>query len=148
MSGKRVASVEEYLQALPEDRRAVVSKVRDLVNAHLPTGYAETINWGMIAWEVPLTRYPQTYNKQPLGYAALAANKSGYSLHLMCAYLTPELDQALRNAYTAAGRKLDMGKGCLRFRKVEDLLVEPLTKLIASTPVEAYIAHYEATRKK
>lgn len=144
----KASSVEDYLAELPPEQRSVVVAVRDLVNANLPAGYVESMNWGMIAWEIPLSRYPVTYNKQPIGYAGLAAKKNGYSLHLMCAYANPELDQAFRDAYAKAGRKLDMGKGCLRFRKFEDLFVEPLERLIAGTSVEAYIAMYEASRGK
>ena len=83
MVSSKAKTVEDYLDELPPDRRAVVSAVRDLVNANLPEGYVETMNWGMIAWEVPLSRYPVTYNKQPLGYVALAAQKNAYSLYLM-----------------------------------------------------------------
>lgn len=148
MVTSKASSVEDYLAELPPEQRTVVAAVRDLVNANLPTGYVESMNWGMIAWEIPLSRYPATHNKQPLGYAGLTAKKSGYSLHLMCAYANPGLDQAFRDAYANAGRKLDMGKGCLRFRKFEDLLIEPLERLIAGASVEAYIAMYEASRRK
>ena len=85
MVSSAAATVEAYLAELPPERRAVVATVRALVNAHLPEGYVEGMHWGMIGWVIPLSRYPVTYNKQPLIYAALAAQKNNYALYLMCA---------------------------------------------------------------
>ncbi|WP_199792400.1 DUF1801 domain-containing protein [Allosphingosinicella vermicomposti] len=82
MASSEAATPEAYIAALPTERAAAIAHVRDLVNANLPDGYVEGMNWGMIVWEVPLSRYPDTYNKQPLGYAALAAQKSHYALYL------------------------------------------------------------------
>lgn len=146
MVSSAAATVEAYLAELPPERRAVVSKVRDLVNAHLPAGYAESMNWGMISWEIPLARYPVTYNKQPLTYAALAAQKNNYALYLMCAYSDSQIERDLRAAYAAAGLKLDMGKSCLRFRGLDALLQPAVAAVIASTPPETHIARYEASR--
>lgn len=145
MSSK-AGTVEAYLQELPDDRRAVIATVRALVNRDLPEGYVEGMNWGMISWEIPLARYPATYNKQPLGYVALAAQKNHYALYLMGAYAGSQNEKDLRQAYARAGKKLDMGKCCLRFRKLDDLLAGELGTIIASMPVDAYIAHYEASR--
>ncbi|TKR30550.1 DUF1801 domain-containing protein [Luteimonas gilva] len=141
-------SVTDYLASLPPERRAVVAKVRDLVNANLPAGYAETMAFGMIGWGVPLSRYPDTYNRQPLGYVALAAQKNGYSLYLMGVYAIAEQERRLRTAAAAAGKKLDMGKSCLRFKKPEDLPLEAIGELIADVGVDDYIAVYEASRKR
>lgn len=141
-------SVADYLASLPPERRAVVAKVRDLVNANLPAGYAETMAFGMIGWGVPLSRYPDTYNRQPLGYVALAAQKNGYSLYLMGVYAIAEQERKLRAAAATAGKKLDMGKSCLRFKKPEDLPLEAIGELIADVGVDAYIAVYEAGRKR
>lgn len=146
MVSSAAATVEAYLAELPPERRAVVSKVRDLVNAHLPAGYVESMNWGMISWEIPLARYPVTYNKQPLMYAALAAQKNNYALYLMCSYADSQIERDLRAAYAAAGLKLDMGKSCLRFRTLEGLLQPAVAAVIASTPPETHIARYEASR--
>ncbi len=148
MARSDAVSVAEYLASLPPERRAVVAKVRDLVNASLPAGYAETMAFGMIAWGIPLTRYPHTYNKQPLGYVALAAQKNGYSLYLMGVYAAGEQERKLRAAAAAAGKKLDMGKSCLRFKKAEDLPLEAIGELIAEMGVDDYIALYEASRKR
>lgn len=146
MVSSAAATVETYLSELPPERRTVVATVRDLVNAHLPAGYVESMSWGMISWEIPLSRYPVTYNKQPLVYAALAAQKNNYALYLMCAYADSQVEQDLRAAYAASGLKLDMGKSCLRFRTLEALLQPAVAAAIASTPLETHIAHYEASR--
>ena len=146
MVQSKAASVSQYLAELPAERRAVVAKVRDLVNAHMPAGYVEAMAFGMIGWGVPLSRYPETYNKQPLGYVALAAQKNNYSLYLMGVYGVAEQEKKLRAAASAQGKKLDMGKSCLRFKKAEDLPLDAIGELIASMSVEDYIAVYEANR--
>ena len=148
MVSSKAKTVEEYLAELPEDRRTVIASVRDLVNRHLPDGYVEAMSWGMIAWEVPLSRYPTTYNKQPLPYVALAAQKQYYALYLTVCYANSAQDVVLRNAYADAGLKLDMGKSCLRFKKPDDLLPEVIGRVIASTPVDTLIAQYEASRAR
>jgi hypothetical protein len=104
--------------------------------------------YGMIGWSIPLSRYPVTYNKQPLGYVALAAQKNAYSLYLMGVYGVGEQERKLRDGAAAAGKKLDMGKCCLRFRKADDLPLQAIGQLIASMPVDDYIAVYEASRKQ
>jgi hypothetical protein len=102
--------------------------------------------WGMITYSLPLARYPETYNGQPLLFAALAAQKNYYALYLMCAYMGAERERALRRAFRDAGKRLDMGKSCVRFRSLEDLPLEGIGRLIASCPPEAFIAAYEAGR--
>jgi hypothetical protein len=148
MVSSAAKSVDAYLAELPPQRRAVLSVVRDLVNAHIPPGYEEGMAYGMIGWSIPLSRYPVTYNKQPLGYVALAAQKNVYSLYLMGVYAAGEQQTKLRAAAASQGKKLDMGKSCLRFRKADDLPLEAIGQLIASMPVEDYIALYEASRKQ
>jgi len=148
MASSKAKTVEEYLAELPADRRTVIASVRDLVNRHIPAGYVESMSWGMIAWEVPLSRYPTTYNKQPLPYVALAAQKQYYALYLTACYANSAQDVVLRNAYADAGLKLDMGKSCLRFKAPGDLLPEVIGGVIASTPVDTLIAQYEASRAR
>ena len=147
MVKSEASTVEEYLAELPEDRRAVVAEVRRLILENLPSGYREGMNWGMITYEIPLERYPTTYNGQPLGYVALAAQKNYYALYLLGVYADSEQEIALSKAYAEAGKRLDMGKSCLRFRKLDDLLMRPVAQTIASTPPDAMIALYEAGRK-
>lgn len=144
MARSTATTPEEYLQELPEDRRAVVSAVRDVILRNLPQGYVETVNWGMLSYEVPLERYPATYNRQPLGYAALAAQKNYYALYLTGAYWNPEQASRLQEGFRRAGKKLDMGKSCLRFRSLEDLPLDVVGEVIASTPPDEFIAWYEA----
>lgn len=137
-------SVDEYLSELPEDRREVVATVRDLVRKSLPKGYEEAVNWGMLCYEIPLSRYPDTYNGQPIGYVALAAQKNNYALYLMSAYTDPAQDAALREAFAKAGKKMDMGKSCLRFKKLDDLPLDAIGRFIAATPPEKLIERVEA----
>ena len=146
MASSRATTVEDYLAELPAERRAVVAAVRDVVLRNLPPGYEETMNWGMISYEIPLARYPTTYNKQPLAYAALAAQKSHYALYLNGAYQQPERGVALEEGFARAGKKLDMGKSCLRFKRLDDLALDAVAESIASTPPDAFIAEYETAR--
>jgi hypothetical protein len=142
------ATPQAYLDALPSERRAVVSAVRELVNANLPAGYREGMAWGMIGWAVPLERYPETYNKEPLAYVGLAAQKNHYALYLNGCYMSPDGQAALEHAYAAAGKKLDMGKSCLRFKKLEDLVPEAVAGAVAALGVDDFIAAYEAAHKR
>jgi hypothetical protein len=146
MASSKAATAEEYLQELPEDRRAVVSAVRDVVLRNLPAGYREMMGYGMITWGIPLEEYPDTYNRQPLGYAALAAQKNYYALYLMSPYMDPAQKEGLRDEFKKAGKKLDMGKSCLRFKKLEDLPLDVVGRVIASTAPKEYVARYEAVR--
>jgi uncharacterized protein YdhG (YjbR/CyaY superfamily) len=140
-------TVEGYLAALPEDKRDVVEKVRAVILKHLPEGYVETINWGMISYEIPLETYPDTYNGKPLSYAALAVQKRHFSLYLNGVYQNPDLEAELRQGFEEAGKKLDMGKSCVRFKGLDAVPLEVIGDVIASTPPHAYIAQYEASRK-
>lgn len=146
MVSSTAATPAQYLEQLPAQRRVVVAAVRDLVNANLPPGYVEAMAYGMIGWSVPLARYPDTYNGQPLAYVGLAAQKNGYSLYLNCIYSDPVAEQSLRDAYARAGRKLDMGKSCLRFKALDGLLLDEVGRIVASTPVDEFIAQYERAR--
>ncbi|MGI9644910.1 MAG: DUF1801 domain-containing protein [Ilumatobacteraceae bacterium] len=141
------ASVEEYLAELPPERAEVVEQVRRLVLDNVPDGIGETMNWGMISYEIPLERYPETYNGQPLGYAALAAQKHPYSLYLYSVYSAEAVEQALRDAYADAGVKLDVGKSCVRFKRLEQLVTGALADAISAITVDQYIERYEASRR-
>jgi hypothetical protein len=140
MVSSAAKTVDDYLAQLPPQRRAVVAAVRDHVNAHLPPGFVEGMGFGMIGWVVPLSRYPDTYNGQPQCYLALAAQKNAYSLYLMGCYASAAEDQALRAAYAKAGKKIDMGKSCLRFKSLDGLLLDAIGQLIAGTSVDAFVA--------
>jgi hypothetical protein len=137
---------DALLAELPPERRQVVAAVRDLVRGALPAGYEEQVSGKMLTYVVPLSRYPTTYNKQPLAYAALAAQKSHYALYLTGAYADPAQAEALRAGFARAGKRLDMGKACLRFRALDDLALDAVRDAVASMPAEALIARYEASR--
>jgi uncharacterized protein YdhG (YjbR/CyaY superfamily) len=141
-------SVDEYLEELPEDRREVVASVRKLIRKNLPRGYEEAIGFNMLCYQIPLEKYPETYNKQPLGYVALAAQKNYFALYLMGAYSDPAQRKALEDAFAKAGKKMDMGKSCLRFKTLADLPLDGLAKVIASTPPKKFIEMYERSRAK
>ena len=147
MASSKASTVEEYLESLPPDRREVVSRVRDVILRNLPAGYQERMNWGMISYEIPMERYPHTYNGQPLSYAALAAQKNYYSLYLMATYALPGGESSLRADFEKAGKKLDMGKSCVRFKQLDDLPLDVIGRAIAATPPDDYIARYEARKK-
>ena len=148
MTKSPATTVQQYLDDLPADRRAVVATVRDMILRHLPAGYQETMRFGMVSYEIPLERYSTTYNGQPLGYLALAAQKHYYALYLMGAYADADQEARLKEAFTRAGKKFDMGKSCLRFRTLDDVLWQAICQVVASTPPEDYIAHYEAARQQ
>lgn len=148
MVSSQAATVAEYLDELSEERRAVVARVRQTVLDHLPAGYQETMRWGMISYEIPLERYPDTYNGQPLAYIGLAAQKRHYALYLMGVYADSDQERRLREVYAQRGLRLDFGKSCLRFRRLEELPLDLIAELVAATPPEAHIAQYEASRKR
>ena len=148
MVSSKAPTPEAYLAELPPERAELVSRLRNLVNASLPDGYVERMSWGMISWEVPSERYPDTYNGQPLVYAALAAQKNHTALYLNCVYASEERTERMKAQWAAAGRKLDMGKSCLRFKRAEDVAEDVLAETIRSIPVDRFIAEYEAGRAK
>ena len=148
MAKSSAATVDEYLAELPEDRRAAISAVREVVLRNLPAGYVETMNWGMISYEIPLERYPKTYNKQPLTYAALGSQKNYCAVYLMGVYGDGEQGGWFKEAFEEAGKKLDMGKSCVRFRTADDLALDAIGKAIAATTPEQYIAIYEKARER
>ncbi|HEU4464148.1 MAG TPA: DUF1801 domain-containing protein [Gemmatimonadota bacterium] len=148
MVQSKATTVKDYLDELPADRRKEIARVRSVVKKNLPKGYRESMGFGMISYEIPLERYPETYNKQPLGYAGLAAQKNFNTLYLMGAYGDPKQRKALEDAFKKSGKKMDMGKSCLHFRTADDLPLDAIGKIIASTPPDRMIAMYEAARPK
>ena len=141
-------TVAAYLATLSPDRRAIVSAARDLVNANIPTGYEEFLLWGMVTWGIPLSRFPGTYNGQPLCYVALADRKGHVALYLMGVYGSPKLEADLKAAFKRAGKKLDMGKSCVRFQALDDLALEAMAKSIAAVSPEELIRRHDAAHSK
>jgi hypothetical protein len=148
MVKNKAGNVEEYLEGLPEDARNVIAMIRELILRRLPKGYRECMNWGMISYEIPLERYPDTYNKQPLSYLGLAAQKNYYALYLTCAYQDAALLEKLKEGFRTAGKKLDMGKSCLRFRTLEDLPLVIIEQVVGYTPPGRFIEIYESARRQ
>ena len=139
-------TVEQYLSSLPADRRAQIAPVLDVVRANVPRGYEEGVQHGMICWYIPLSRYPDTYNKAPLGLVSLAAQKNNNALYLMTVYGDPRLEASFRAGFKAAGKKLDMGKSCVRFKTADALALDVIGDTLQQVSVDDYIAKYEAVR--
>ncbi len=147
-------SVKTYLEFLPADRRTALSAVRDVIRAHLPKGYEECMFTGMIGYVVPHSIYPAGYHcnpKLPLVYAWLENQKNHMSLHLMGIYGDTATAEWFQKAWKAAGKKLDMGKACVRFKKLEDVPLDVVGQVIARIPLKAYVERVEkvaASRQK
>ena len=146
MVQSKAATVEEYLGELPDDRRAAIAEVRETILENLPEGIVETMNWGMISYEIPLETVPDTYNGKPLMYAALASQKKHMAVYLSNVYADEGTTDWFTEAYQATGKRMDMGKSCVRFRNIEDLPVELIGEAIARTSMDEFIAIYHASR--
>lgn len=140
----KAKTVEEYLDSLPEDRSAQISTVRDLILNHLPEGYEETMNWGMICYQVPLKVYPDTYNKQPLMYAALASQKNHMAVYLSGIYMFEDARTEFEIAYRETGKRLDAGKSCVRFRNLDNLPLDLIGNTIAALPLVDFVNHVKS----
>jgi hypothetical protein len=141
-----VKTPARYIAWLPPDRAKTVATVRALVNKHIPRGFEECLVWGTIGWTIPLSRYPDTYNKQPICYVALSSQKNNCVLYVMGAYWSASQLAQLKQAFKAAGKKLVMGKCCVQFKSPDDLPLEAIGKLIAETSSEKWIEIYEQSR--
>jgi hypothetical protein len=140
------STVDEYLAGLSADRRAALEAVRETILAHLPPGFEEGMQYGMISYHVPLDHFANPSNGQPVGLAALASQKRYLALYLGC-YGDPGEAKWLRERWTATGRKLDMGKSCIRFRRLDDVPLDVVGEAIARTSVEDVLARHERTRR-
>jgi hypothetical protein len=139
---------EAYIADLPLERREAVAEVRKVILDSLPPGYEEGMQYGMISYHVPLERYPDTYNGEALGLAALASQKAYMSLYLLGLYCDPETEQWFRERFASSGKKLNMGKSCVRFRKLDDLPLGVIGEAISRLSPEMLIACYEAARNR
>ncbi len=137
-------TVDAYLAELPEERRATLQAVRDVILESLPDGYEESMNWGMITYEVPLTIYPDTYNGKPLAYAALASQKNYMALYLSGIYMDEEAREKFERDYRATGKRFDVGKSCVRFRKLEDLPLPVIADAIRYLSAEDFVERVKA----
>jgi hypothetical protein len=137
-------TVKEFLDSLPEDRRKALAKVRAVIRKNLPKGIVESMNWGMIAYEVPLRTYPDTYNGQPLLYAALASQKNHMAVYLMGIYGSEPLRDRFEEDYRATGKRMDVGKSCVRFKRLDDLPLDVIGDAVAAVSVDEFLAMHDA----
>ena len=139
MIQSKANNIEQYLNALSDDRKEAISIVRQTILENLPDGYDEVMNWGMITYEVPLETYPNTYNGKPLMYSALASQNNHMSVYLTGCYMSPDIRDKFERAYKISGKRFDAGKSCIRFKKVDDLPLDILGDAIASLDVNGFI---------
>lgn len=147
----KATTVKAYLAELPPDRRAAVDAVRKVIRKNLDKGYEEGMQYGMIGYYVPHKVYPDGYHcdpKQPLPFASLASQKNHMALYLMCIYGNPDFEAWFRTEWGKTGKKLDMGKSCIRFKKLDDLPLEVVGEAVARVPVKDFIEYYESTFKR
>lgn len=146
MATAKPTTVKAYLDSLPDDRKAALKKVHGALKKAMPKGFEEGLEFGMISWSVPLSRKPDTYNGRPLMYVALASQKSHMAVYLSGVYGDPKVLKAFTAAWAKSGKKLDMGKSCVRFKKLDDLALEAVTDVVARVTVDDFVAQYERAR--
>lgn len=142
------STVDEYLASLPPDRREAIERVRGVILDRLPDGMVESMNWGMICFEVPLDLHPDTYNGKPLMYAALASQKNHMAVYLTGIYADPDARARFEQAYRATGKRYDVGKSCVRFRSIDDLPLDVIGDAVGSMDVDMFVAVAEAGRRR
>ena len=143
----RATTVEQYLASLPDDRRAAIEAVRKVILKNLDADYEEGMQYGMIGYYVPHRVFPAGYHadpRKPLPFAALASQKSHMALYLMSVYGDDGQEAWLRQAWEKTGQRLDMGKSCVRFKKLDDLPLEVVGEAIRRSPVASFVARYKA----
>ncbi len=143
----KATTVEQYLAELPADRREALQAVRTAILENLPEGYEEGMQYGMIGYFVPHSVYPPGYHcdpKQPLPFVALASQKNYMSIYLM---FDEEFETWFRKAWTKTGKKLDRGKSCVRFKKIDDVPLKVIGQAIKRVPMKKLIAYYESVIK-
>jgi hypothetical protein len=139
-------TTDAYIASLPEDRQVVVRAIRDEIRRNLPDGYAEGMQYGMIGWYVPLERFPNTYNGQPLGLVGLASQKQYVSLYLNSVYGDRDTEAWFRERWAGTGKALNMGKSCVRLRRLEDVPLDVIGETIARADLDSYLAQHEEAR--
>jgi hypothetical protein len=143
----KATTVQEYLAELPPDRRAAIAAIRDVILRNLDADYEEGMQYGMIGYYVPHRIWPAGYHcdpSQPLGFAGLASQKNHLAVYLMCVYGNREHESWFREAWAKTGKKLDMGKSCIRFKKLEDAALDVIGEAIRRVPAAKYLAAYQA----
>ena len=141
-----VKTPAQYIASLPAERAKTLTTMRAFVNKHIPPGYEECLVWGTIGWAIPLSRYPDTHNQQPILYVALSSQKNYCVLYLFGPSESASQLDELKAAFKAAGKKLDMGKCCVNFQSPDDLPLKAIGKLISAISSEQWIEFYEQSR--
>ena len=141
-------TVAEYLASLPADRRDAIANVADVIRTNLPPGFEEGILYGTIGWYVPTSRLAKTYNGQPFAIACLANQKQYMALYLMSVYGSSALNKWFVGAYKATGKKLDMGKACIRFKTLDALPLDVIGDAAGKLTVDQWVAVHDATHGK
>jgi hypothetical protein len=142
----KATTVQQYLKELPADRRSAIEGVRAIILQNLDPTFQEGMQYGMIGYYVPHRVYPPGYHcdpKQPLPFICLASQKNYMSVYLGCVY-GPEREEPFRDAWAKTGKKLDMGKSCVRFQKLEDLALNVIGATVRSFPARKFIDYYES----
>jgi len=148
----KAANPDEYIEKAPADRQEALKKIRQIVKDNLPSGFAEAMSYGMIGYVVPHEVYPAGYHcdtKLPLPFISIANQKNFIALYHMGMYANPDLLEWWTTEYPKhAKRKLDMGKSCVRFKKMEDIPYDLITELMQKMTAEEWIALYEEKVKR
>lgn len=143
----KAKTVAEYLKSLPADRRAAIETVRKVFLKNLSKGFEEGMQYGMIGYYVPHSIFPAGYHcnpKEPLPFGGIASQKNHMSMYMMCIYADPEHQDWFVNAWKATGKKLDMGKGCIRFKKIEDVPLDVVGEAVRRIPLKRFLEFYES----
>ena len=148
MAANDTSAVREHLAGIDPTRRKDIQRVRAVIRENLPAGFEETVDFGMLAYVVPLDVLPDTYNGHPLQLAALAAQKNYNSLYLLGVYSDPATTAWFQQAFARSGKKLDMGKSCVRFRRADDLPLDVVGAAIGRFPLNDYVERYRASRAR
>ena len=148
----KATTVDAYIAELPEDRQKAITELRKVIKKNLPKGFQELMNYGMMGWSVPHSKYPAGYHckpTDPLPFLALASQKNFIAVYHMGIYADPKLLKWFTDAHAKASpKKLDMGKSCIRYKKTEDIPFKLIGELVAKITPDEWIATYEKNYKR
>ncbi|MFI4881976.1 MAG: DUF1801 domain-containing protein, partial [Phycisphaerales bacterium JB064] len=149
MAHAKAATIEQYMAALPEDRRQAVDAIRAVINKNIDKAFEHGMQYGMPAWYVPHSIYPAGYHcdpKQPLPFASVASQKGHIGIYIFCIYQDEALRDWFIDAWKTSGKRLDMGKSCIRVKKLDDVPLDVLGKLFKKVKAKDFVAAYEQLR--
>lgn len=147
MVSSKAETVQKYLEELETERREIIEKLRKIILEKIPKGFVEEMQYGMICYNIPIEKYPNTYNKKALTIAAMASQKNYVSLYLMGIYADKEIEKWFKGELIKSSKKMKMGKSCINFKKIDELDLELIKKVIEKITPEKYIQTYEKSRK-